>query len=93
MRAAKGAKIRVDLSPLRAEEERSGGKLISDIQTELWADDEEELVETAIAVDAKLGTPYLHAFQRGTERGESSRIEESPMAGNRDFRKGEQLSR
>ncbi|GAB2287273.1 hypothetical protein Dimus_021654 [Dionaea muscipula] len=86
--AVKGARVRLDLSPHKAEEKRSEGKLISDVPTELWTDDEEVLVETAIAVDAKLGTPYLHAFQRGAERGESSKCEESPMAGNRDLRNG-----
>ncbi|GAB2294371.1 hypothetical protein Dimus_028578 [Dionaea muscipula] len=85
---AKGAKDRLDVLSIRDVEERSGGLLGSDAQIEMWADDEEELVDAAIAVDSKLGTPYLQAFQRGIERGESSRTEDSPMAGNRDLRKG-----
>ncbi|GAB2303783.1 hypothetical protein Dimus_037762, partial [Dionaea muscipula] len=57
---------------------------------ELWGDDEGELVENSVTVEADLGSPFLCALWRKPEEIET---ELRPLAGNRDMNRGTPLSR
>ncbi|GAB2279473.1 hypothetical protein Dimus_014112 [Dionaea muscipula] len=58
---------------------------VSKLPIELWGDDEGELVENRVTVEADLGSPFLCAVRRKPEGIETER---RPLTGNRDLNRG-----